>query len=213
MIRRFIKGLIQRPFKSGDNSLSLEGSIMSSTFDKYIKDSSKLLKDLYPVYKSNIEELYELKAQSKQYMNELSDIDAGLNKEILKKQEESLHKLLDSIRTYNQFIDNQVNQFYKTFNDLRTKLRAVVNHYESEKGELTSVLDLRRQMLFLMILFRKYKTGIHNLQLMNNALFSFSEEFKQVNEVYKTNLVKAATVVLEAEEQVQSILYEMEALN
>ena len=183
---------------------------MSIDFKKYLDNSSKLLKELYPIYKKNIEELYELKSRSIQCMDELADIDGGLGTSLIKKQDENLEKLMDSIHAFNESIDRQINQFQSTFDRLKADIEVLILYCRTEKEGVSALMTLKKQLLFLVILLRKYKIGIRNLQLMNNALFTFSEEFGKVKATYRGNLAKASTIVIEAEDKIHWTLTEME---
>lgn len=186
---------------------------MKENFLTHISQCEGELKKLYPIYKKSIEEVYQLKAESKQFMKELSDLDGGLNPKIIKQQEELLSQLLSLIETFNASIDDKLETFNHIIQEMEEKFNQTLDLFRHQKGEISALLRLRKKFMFLSLLLNKYRTGVHNLQLTNNALFSFSESFKIVKEQYRSNLVYANSVVLESEESVAKMINQIEQLS
>lgn len=185
--------------------------------EKSFKNSLKVCRDnlmkMYPIYSKNLKEVYRIKSESKKYMLELADIDRGLDDEIIQEQEKSLDKLLKSIQSYNQNLDAQISKFNEGFQSIRLHFNETLQHFSQDEGELTAILDLRKDLLFLCLLLKKFRTGIRNLQLTNNALFSFSDSFQKVKAEYKSNLIQVNSTILEAEEAVEAMARKIEKLN
>lgn len=168
------------------------------------------LEFFYPIYKDNMVKVYALKEKSKAYMNELADIDEGLNNIVLKNKEKSLSNLLHAIRDYNSHIDSEIESFSKHFNQLEECLIQLFAIAQQEHKQSVEFVKLKRQLNLLEILLEKYRTGIHNLQLTNNILLNFSEELKKETESFRCNLIQVSSLLLDAEESMIHIIKEFE---
>lgn len=186
---------------------------MKEDFDKSLTLVFKNIKNLEPIYRDNIKLINLLKSQAKNYMKVLADLDSGFDSKSGPEEEDDLKDLLNSIDRFNDLVDEQVNQFSREFDILKENFEKVVSCYSGDKGELSSLLKLRKQLLYFMMMLGKFKLRIKSLQLMNNALFTFSSEFKSIESAYKSNLIKVSTCMLEAEENGREVLKKIEKLD
>lgn len=143
-------------------------------------------------------------------MNEMADIENGLNFRSTVSKNTSLKNLFFAIKDYNSKIDGEIDSFTKHFNQLEeclTQLLAVSmpNHKKTDE-----FLKLQRQLNLLKILLEKYRIGIHNLQLTNNILLNFSDEFNKEVESFRCNLIQVSALLLDAEESMVQLLDEFE---
>lgn len=182
-------------------------------FHTRIAQSRKHQKALYAIYKSTIGLVNELKIRSKKYMGQVADIDQGFSNDLTSTQEQinkNVKKLTENIATFNLQIGEKSEEFSNELNAYLDHLDSAIKFYAGKEGELSDLLKSRRELLFLEALLRKFKIKINSLQLMNNALFSFSQEMKAVKDAYKSNLINVSTLITQALEECLSRIEKIE---
>ena len=187
---------------------------MKNDCNHLIKKGKKHQKTLNGIYKANVGLVNNIKTLSKYYMDQLADVDSGLEVEAgMKKVNENLKELVAGITNFNQKIEKSCEDFTDEIEKLFDCYEQAAELYEAKEGELTNFLTTRRELLYLEVLINKFKLKINSLQLMNNALFSFSNEFKGVKDAYKSNLITISTVMQQASENCRNIILKIESLN
>lgn len=162
-----------------------------SSFVEQINEAKKAQLQLNKLYKSTINLIDRLKNRSRKYMNQVSNIEDGLldPDEDLKAMELNINALSSDIKAFNDSIEKQINGFSKEIKSLTRMYQEACKAYKGEKGELSTILEARKRLLYLDAVIRKFRLKINSLQQMNNILFSFSEELKRVKSDYKRNLI------------------------
>ncbi|MEQ8623983.1 MAG: hypothetical protein RJQ00_03980 [Vicingaceae bacterium] len=187
---------------------------MKRDFNHFIEKGKKHQKTLNEIYKANVGLVNNIKTLSKYYMDQLANVDSGLDvKEGMKKVNENLKELVSGIANFNQKIEKSCEDFTDEIEKLFDSYDQAAELYQAKEGELTSFLTTRREILYLEALIIKFKLKINSLQLMNNALFSFSSEFKDVKDAYKSNLITISTVMQQASESCRNLILKIESLN
>jgi len=147
-------------------------------------------------------------------MEQVSDIEEGLfedNENLDQQVEENIDNLSRDIHQFNEVILDHCNRFGKEIRAMVKKLKEAIKLYKEGKGSLTKLLEARKVLLYLDVSIRKFKNKINSLQLMNNALFSFSQEMKHIQEDYKVNLLSVSTEMTEAIECCNELILEIES--
>ncbi len=85
--------------------------------------------------------------------------------------------------------------------------------YDAKEGELSSLLGVRKKMLFLILLVRKFKQKIVSLQLLNQALLSLSPEMSEAKLHFKSNLVFVNSSMSAAIEATEHLVNQIESIN
>jgi prefoldin subunit 5 len=149
-------------------------------------------------------------------MEQVADIDSGLEedpKETEKVIQDNIAKLSKNIDRFNREIGDYSDDFNREMHEMIDHLKAAAKLYDAEKGQLTDFLKVRRELMYLEALIRKFKSKIMSLQLMNNVLFSFSQEMKNVKDAYKSNLVNVSSEMTEAKDLCTDMIGDIEKLN
>ncbi|NOG58266.1 MAG: hypothetical protein HND54_11075 [Bacteroidetes bacterium] len=185
------------------------------TFGELMQNAGKCQLELFEVYKSSIGLINELKNRSKVYMNMLSDIEDGLlssnNGE--NSIESNLARLTKNIQTFNEIIGDKSEAFTEIFDKMHQLYDQAISIFQGAEGELTKLIEARKQLLFLVALIRKYKYKINSLQLMNNALMSLSSDLDKAKDAYKSNLIQLSTAMTSAIEDVDDLVDKIENVN
>ena len=178
------------------------------TFMDYIQQGSTCQSNLFEVYKNSIGLINDLKNRSKNYMTLLSDIEDGLmgNTDSDIDIDTNLIKLTNSINSFNLEIGEKCNSFVKYFDQMVEVYDKAISMYEAKEGQLTRLIEKRKQILFLKALIRKYKFKISRLQLMNNALLTLSNDLEDAKDAYKSNLIQLSTAMTSAIEDAEELL-------
>ena len=187
---------------------------MKLEFDHFIDKGKNHQQTLNSIYKANVGLVNTIKTLSKYYMNQLANVDSGLDAEGgLNKVNENLEQLVTGISNFNEQIGESCENFTDEIEKLIDTYELAAKKYNAKEGELTVFLTTRRELLYLEALIIKFKLKINSLQLMNNALFSFSAEFKDVKDSYKSNLITISTAMQQASEGCREIIKKIENLN
>ena len=160
-------------------------------FVDQINEAKKAQLELNKLYKSTINLIDSLKNRSRKFMSQVSNVENGLldPDEDLKTMEQNINALGNDIKSFNETIEEQIYGFSKEIKSLHNMYNKACKDYKGEKGELSSILEARKRLLYLDAVIRKFRLKINSLQQMNNILFSFSEELKRVKRDYKKNLI------------------------
>lgn len=185
------------------------------TIKDQIKDAQSAQQKLNELYRSSIGLVDSLKTRSYKYMNQVSDIEDGLldPDNDLKSMETNITALSKDIKQFNESIEKQIDGFSKEIRRLTKKYEEACDAYQGEKGELSTLLDARKRLLYLDIVIRKFRSKITSLQQMNNILFSFSEELKQIKKDYKRNLILVNSELANSLELCSETIKKIELLN
>ena len=185
-------------------------------FNQNLARAREHQKALNKIYRSTIGLVNDIKNQSKKYMEQVADIDGGLEddpKETEKIIQDNIGELSKNIEQFNSEIGEHCDNFNQEINEMIDHLKSAARAYSSKKGQLSEFLKVRRELLYLEALIRKFKNKILSLQLMNNVLFSFSQEMKHVKDAYKSNLVNVSSEMTEAKELCIEMVDEIEGLD
>lgn len=188
----------------------------NSNFNELLTRAEEHQKALNSVYKSTVNLVNEIKNRSRRYMQQVADIEEGLldgQTQSEEETQENIEKLTRNIEKFNDSIGDHIDQFSEELcKMIKTLDQAMDLHLEGE-GSLTELLKVRRTLLYLDLIIRKFKNKVVSLQLMNNALFSFSQEMKYIQDAYKSNLVTINTEMTEALEQCDGLIHRIESLS
>ncbi|MEX2380323.1 MAG: hypothetical protein WD530_06250 [Vicingaceae bacterium] len=171
-------------------------------------------KSLNEVYRATVGLVNDIKNRSRRYMEQVSDVEEGLFEDdgsLDQQVQENIDKLTKNIEQFNGEINDYCKRFNKEIRAMVEKLRNAIDLYKEGKGSLSKLLEARKVLLYLDVSIRKFKNKINSLQLMNNALFSFSQEMKHIQEDYKGNLVSVSTEMTEAIESCNELIQEIES--
>ena len=185
-------------------------------FDQLLEKAEVHQKALNSVYKSTVQLVNEIKNRSRRYMLQVSDIEEGLVDDVKQSDEsieENIKKLALNIEKFNKSIGDYVSEFSDELCQMIEALNQAMDLHLKGKGSLTKLLKVRRTLLYLDLLIRKFKNKIVSLQLMNNALFSFSMEMKNIKDAYKSNLITINTEMTAALEHCDGIIQRIEKLS
>ena len=185
------------------------------SFKEALKSSQLSLQQLSKLQKEAVLRINELKSQSKAYMEQVANLDDGFEDSAKGNQEafdENIAKLTENIVLFNQQIGQQQEAFSSVISKLLDDLDELSKHYQGLKGEMTDLMKCRKSLLFVELSIRKYKAKIHSLQLMNNALFSFSQEIQEAKAAYKENLIKVSKLLSQAVEDCDIKIKELEEI-
>lgn len=182
------------------------------SFSDFMQQGAVCQSELFEVYKSSIGLINDLKNRSRRYMALLSDIEGetlGVE-EADNNLESNLARLTTSINSFNIEIGDKSDSFTIIFSQMIVVYSKAINAYEVAEGQLTKMLETRKQVLFLKALIRKYKFKINSLQLMNNALLSLSDDLKDAKDAYRSNLIQLSTVMTSAIEDANHLVEEID---
>lgn len=191
-------------------SISKEHELFTNALSQ-VKHHQEALND---VYRSTVGIVNDLKNRSRKYMEQVSDVEEGLLKDdegIDKQVQENVKKLTMNIEKFNQEIDGYCKEFNKEIYAMNERLKEAISLYKEGKGSLTKLLEARKVLLYLDVSIRKFKNKINSLQLMNNALFSFSQEMKGIKKEYKHKLIGVSTEMTEAIESCHDLIKQIES--
>jgi hypothetical protein len=183
-------------------------------FTKALSEVETHQKTLNEVYRSTVGLVNDIKNQSRKYMEQVSNIEEGLfddDGDLDQQVQENINKLSKNIEQFNGEINDHCKRFNKEIVAMVEKLKEAIELYKEGKGSLTKLLESRKVLLYLDLSIRKFKSKINSLQLMNNALFSFSREMKSIQKDYKGNLVCVSTEMTEAIENCDKLILEIES--
>jgi hypothetical protein len=186
---------------------------MQDVFQQAINEAFKSQKKLSNIQKQTVGLINELKTRSKNYMEQVANIEDGLEEDPTETEaqiQENIEKLTANIKVFNREIGERSNRFGEELQKMIHQIEQALELYEGRSGELSSLLKCRRSLLFFDIFVRKFKSKIQSLQLMNNALFAFSQEMKGVKEAYRSNLINGSTLMTHALEECESIIHRIE---
>ena len=172
--------------------------------------------ELQKIQKETVKLVNELKNRSRRYMEQVADIDHGFSNDPKNNEAiilENVTKLNENIKAFNQNIGDRSNSFAHLLQEMLEFVDTAIEDYEQEEGQLTDLLKCRRSLLYLDVLLRKFKSKISSLQLMNNALFAFSQDMKGVKEAYKSNLINVNTLMTQALEDCCERVERIETIN
>ena len=185
------------------------------SFTDFISQGSGCQSELFAIYKSSIGLINDLKNRSRKYMTILSDIEG----ETLGVQEtdnslkSNLEKLTESINSFNEVIVDKCDSFTKIFNRMGTAYEEATLLYEAKEGQLSKLIEVRKQIIFLKALIKKYKYKITSLQLMNNALLSLSNDLEYAKAAYKSNLIKLNMAMTSAIEEADLLIEKIDYIS
>lgn len=183
-------------------------------FTKALSQVEVHQKSLNEVYRSTVGLVNDIKNRSRKYMEQISDIEEGLFEDDVnldQQVQENIRKLTENIEQFNGEINDYCMRFNKEIHAMIEKLKDAISLYKEGKGSLTKLLEARKVLLYLDVSIRKFKNKINSLQLMNNALFSFSQDMKHIQEDYKCNLTSVSTEMTEAVEKCDELIQEIES--
>jgi len=185
------------------------------SFTEQVDQAKEAQLQLNKLYKSTISLIDSLKNRSRKYMNQVSNIEDGLldPENDLKSMEENIKALSRDIKMFNESIEKQIMGFSREIKDLTKTYQEACNFYKGEKGELSTILEARKRLLYLDAVIRKFRHKINSLQQMNNILFSFSEELKKVKMDYKRNLILVNSELATSLELCYETIRKIELLN
>lgn len=185
-------------------------------FNQLLEKAESHQQALNDVYKSTVKLVNEIKNRSRRYMHQVSDIEEGLVENSNQTDEsiqENIKKLAQNIEKFNNSIGDYINEFSEELGQMIEALNQAMDLHINGKGSLNKLLKVRRTLLYLDLLIRKFKNKIVSLQLMNNALFSFSMEMKSIQDAYKSNLITINTEMTAALEHCDGIIQRIEKLS
>lgn len=169
--------------------------------------------DLQATYKEIIGVVNDLKTRSKAYMSYVADIDDGLEINYSSEAEENIVQLAKNIEEFNSKITPTLSNFIQAFKSLEDTYLNAFKLYSEKDGELSLLLEVRRGLLYLSALLRKFRSKIASLQQVNNVLFSLSSSDNIISrESYKENLKKVNSSILLAIEQIAALTLKIETL-
>ncbi len=169
--------------------------------------------ELRAIYKEIIGVVNDLKTRSKSYMEYVSDIDDGLDIKYSKQAEENIAQLAINIEEFNSKVGTTLNRFNKEFNSLKLAYQKAFGFFKGNPGEFSLLIEVRKNLLYLSALLRKFRSKIAALQQVNNVLFSLSSsENKKSRESYRANLSSVHSTVLLAIEQISVLSRKIESL-
>jgi chromosome segregation ATPase len=185
------------------------------SFKVALNSCNSSLDKLSQLQKEAVLKINELKLRSKTYMEQVADIDQGFNDRsasIQNSLQENIAKLTQNIGDFNRQIGQQQEDFSSAIAKLLDDLDMLIKHYQGLDNELKELEKCRKALLFVELSIRKYKAKIQSLQLMNNALFSFSQEIQEAKSAYKSNLINVSTLLTQALEDCHLKIDELEKI-
>jgi len=188
---------------------------IKSEFTSAIETAKIHQKNLQEIYRNNIGLVNDLKTRSKIYMNQVSDLEEGLSLNKSNSTDDielTIEKLANDIERFNQEIGENTSNFNTEIELIIEQLSLALAHYKGKSGELSSILEMRKQLLYLSLVLRKFKSKIVSLQLMNNALFAFSDELQSAKIAYRSNLINVSSSVVIALDFFEEKVAEIEKL-
>lgn len=184
-------------------------------FNELLVSAEEHQKALNSVYKSTVNLVNDIKNRSRRYMQQVADIEEGLldgQTQSVEEIQENINKLTQNIKKFNDSIGEHLDKFSEELCKMIESLNQAMDVHLEGKGSLTELLKVRRSLLYLDLIIRKFKNKIVSLQLMNNVLFSFSQEMKLIQDSYKSNLITINTEMTEALEQCDGLIHRIESL-
>jgi len=183
-------------------------------FENKINEFNEHLIALKRIYKSQIGLINSLKEQSKNCMNQMSSFeDVGLGSSQDTSLDKEIKTLSNGIETFNSEIGYSNIEFDAIIEKMISCLNIAIDNYSAEKGQMTKMLEVRKQMLYLDALIQKVKLKISSLLLMNNALLALSPEIIKLKDEYRSNLISINTSMLSADEECRKIIVKIEGLS
>lgn len=173
------------------------------------------LDQLSQLQKKAVLKINELKLQSKTYMEQVADIDHGFNdlqSSAENSMQENIARLTQNIVEFNLQIGQQQDDFSSAIANLLSDLDNLLKHYKELEGELKELERCSKSLLFVELSIRKYKAKIQSLQLMNNALFSFSQEIQEAKAACKSNLINVSTLLMQSLEDCHLKIHELKKI-
>ena len=148
-------------------------------------------------------------------MRQVSNIEDGLMEpeEDMKSMGQNIQALGNDITAFNDTIETQINAFSKEIKSLTKMYQDACSAYKGEKGELSTILEARKRLLYLDAVLRKFRLKINSLQQMNNILFSFSEELRKAKTDYKKNLILVNSELAKSLDLCDDTIRRIELLN
>lgn len=192
----------------------MENSKEDELFMETLSHVEEHQKSLNEVYRATVGLVNDIKNRSRKYMEQVSDVEEGLFEDdgsLDQQVQENIDKLTKNIEQFNGEINEYCKRFNKEIRAMVKKLKNAIDLYKEGKGSLSKLLEARKVLLYLDVSIRKFKNKINSLQLMNNALFSFSQEMKHIQEDYKGNLISVSTEMTEAIESCNELIQEIES--
>jgi len=183
-------------------------------FDQIIVQAKGAQTRLNELYRETIGLIDSLRLRSKNQMNLASDIEGGLvGKEDPASISDNIKALNQDIQEFNEVIIERINAFSAECHALNKSYNDAADRYNSGKGQLSALLEGRKRLLFIDARIRKFRAKINNMQQMNNILFSFAEELKEVKDSYKSNLIKLNSELAISLENFNETVRRIESLN
>jgi hypothetical protein len=187
-----------------------------TTFQEEIQLGRQNLEELDKRYRKTIDLMADLKNKSRQYMDQLSQVEGGLT-EIQQDEGNQINRqanhIFELIDQFNEQVRNgQVDFSDKLAASLDHFARAV-NKYSAAKGEFSDLLKVRRSVMYVDVLLRKMKNNIIGLQLMNNILFTFSSKLKEIQEEYRQNLIAVNAELNHSTRKCDKLIKKIEFVN
>ena len=169
--------------------------------------------DLLKIYRSEIGLINELKKQSKLLMNKLSNIEeVSLSNKDNELIDATIDLLCNKMHAFNHEIEVRQEGFIQSMSSFIEHTHEALNLYNEGKGQLTTLLKIRRELLYMEVLLDKVRAKLTSLLLMNNALLTFSPEIAKEKDVYRSNLISIKTSMLSAKEDCKTAIQCIELL-
>lgn len=183
-------------------------------FEKTITEATEALGRLNKLYRKTIGLVDSLKSRSIKYMNQVSNIEDGLENAT---DEDTFQKNIDAltrdIREFNSVISKRSKEFSQEIQLIMQMYQDACDEYKGEKGEMSDLLNARKRLLYLDVVIRKFRSKISSLQQMNNVLFSFSEELRSVRKEYSDNLIMINSELALSMEKCGETIKKIELIN
>src|SRR5690554_2518104 len=174
---------------------------------------SKSQETLRYIYNDTIGLVNDIAKRSKAHMLQISDIEDGLfnDEEDTKNAfNENLKSLAKDIKQFNGEIGSALESFSEAIYLIIEELKVAITLVSEKKANKKELMQSKRVLKHLDVLIRKFKLRIHQLQLMNNILFSSSQEMSLIQEEYRQNLRTVNGEMASALEQCEIIIKEID---
>jgi len=194
-------------------------SNLNPDFSLSVQKAKNHQDELRTIYKSIISLVNDLRSRSKIHMNQISDLEDGLSLGMKDQPADELNKknnieqLSEDINQFNSNITTTIKRFEDEFDLILDSYEQAILAFTAKEGELSSLLRLRKEMIYLEYLLRKFKSKITALQQMNNVLFSFSNELRQVKDRYKNNLSNVSSSITIACEKSYKVIEKIQSIS
>ncbi|MBD98560.1 MAG: hypothetical protein CMO34_01850 [Verrucomicrobia bacterium] len=184
-----------------------------STFKQYVDQAQQDQLALMKIYRSEIGLINSLRKQSKILMSKLSNIEEiSLSEKDNELIENTISLLSEKMHEFSHKIEQRHSGFSELMESFATAVNGAVDNFGAQKGQLTVLLKLRHELLYIVVLLDKVRSKISSLLLMNNALLAFSEEIAAEKDVYRSNLITINTSMLSAREACNAAIQRIEIL-